>query len=238
MLKHSVEWNKKLWNEEAFIPEQGEGWSNQWGNSEYQWYITILPRIKKFLPSHTILEIAPGWGRWTRFLLNNCNTYYGIDISEDAIKTCQQRFYFNKNANFILNDGKILKNIKENSIDFIFSMDSLVHVGLDGMESYIKECARVLSSNGYAFIHHSNMNKHINEPNPNGRAPNVDYEIIKQLIQQNNCYTHTQETLTWLQNITNDCFTIFGKQHKQYKFWENTFFNFEIQNSLNISTNY
>ena len=30
-----------------------------------QWFGLIFPRIHAFLPTGTILEIAPGFGRWT-----------------------------------------------------------------------------------------------------------------------------------------------------------------------------
>ena len=43
----------------------GEEWSEGWGGSHAQWYGVVLPRIARFLPASSILEIAPGHGRWT-----------------------------------------------------------------------------------------------------------------------------------------------------------------------------
>ncbi len=40
-------------------PQQGEEWSAAWGSAEAQWYGTIFPRIHAFVPTGTILEIAP-----------------------------------------------------------------------------------------------------------------------------------------------------------------------------------
>lgn len=45
--------------------DSGEEWSAPWGNSAAQWFGTILPRTSQCLPAGTILEIAPGFGRWT-----------------------------------------------------------------------------------------------------------------------------------------------------------------------------
>jgi len=39
----------------------------------------------------------------------------------------------------------------------VFSFDSLVHVEADSISSYLRECARILSPDGAAFIHHSNV---------------------------------------------------------------------------------
>ena len=44
--------------------EAGEEWSQPWGSSAAQWAGTIFPRIRECLPADTILEIAPGFGRW------------------------------------------------------------------------------------------------------------------------------------------------------------------------------
>jgi hypothetical protein len=41
----------------------------------------FYPRIHKYLPAKRILEIAPGFGRWTRFLIPSCEELKGIDLS-------------------------------------------------------------------------------------------------------------------------------------------------------------
>src|SRR4030095_8370524 len=46
---------------------RGEEWSSAWGGSEAQWLGAIFLRIRAFIPTDTILEIAPGFGRWTNF---------------------------------------------------------------------------------------------------------------------------------------------------------------------------
>ena len=38
---------------------------------------TIFPRIRECLPVGTILEIAPGFGRWTHYLKDYCNAAVG-----------------------------------------------------------------------------------------------------------------------------------------------------------------
>src|SRR2546425_3674057 len=53
-------------------PQAGEEWSERWGGSEMQWRGCLLPRLHSFVPCESILEIAPGFGRWTHFLKDLC----------------------------------------------------------------------------------------------------------------------------------------------------------------------
>ena len=47
----------------------GAEWSQAWGSVEQECAHTFYSRIAAFLPVKSILEIATGYGRWTRFLL-------------------------------------------------------------------------------------------------------------------------------------------------------------------------
>lgn len=157
----SIEWNQDVWNKTYPWPAQGEEWSTVWGGSETQWYSTILPRIRKFLPAGVLLEIAPGYGRWTGYLLPVCDKYVGVDIAEACVNACKHRFSTAENANFFVNDGKSLSMVAERSVDFAFSFDALVHVESDVIDAYMAELSRVLAPDGIAFIHHSNLGAHL-----------------------------------------------------------------------------
>ena len=65
--------NHRLWNDEYSWENGGHEWSAPWGTAVDQWSTTILRRIFPLLPAHTILEIAPGFGRWTPYLIRNSN---------------------------------------------------------------------------------------------------------------------------------------------------------------------
>ena len=49
-----------------------------------------------------------------------------------------------------------LPMVEDQSIDFAFSFDSLVHVESDVLMGYLAELARTLKPEGVAFLHHSN----------------------------------------------------------------------------------
>lgn len=153
----SVEENKAAWDAEYPWEQQGDEWSRAWGGVHMQWYGAILPRIKAFVPTGTILEIAPGFGRWTQFLKELCGALIAVDLSEKAITACRQRFASNPNVTLYVNDGKSLDMVPDGTIDFAFSFDSLVHVDADVIETYLAQLAHKLTPDGVAFLHHSNL---------------------------------------------------------------------------------
>ena len=153
----SVDWNKRIWDEKHHWDLHGDEWSSAWKNSEMQWYFSIFPRIHKFLPAKSILELGPGHGRWSQFLSHNCHELHLVDLSQSCIEFCRKRFQSDNNIYCYTNDGFSLDMIKNNSIDFVFSFDSLVHVEENVIDSYLNHISLKLTKNGLGFIHHSNL---------------------------------------------------------------------------------
>jgi ubiquinone/menaquinone biosynthesis C-methylase UbiE len=140
--------------------EPGEKWSEPWGTSAARWYGAIFPRIHHCLPTNTILEIAPGFGRWTHYLKDYCEHLCVVDRAERQIEACRQRFAGDSRLSYHVNDGRSLKMIPDGSIDFIFSFDSLVHVRREIIETYVRQFAAKLKRDGMGFIHHSNLGEY------------------------------------------------------------------------------
>ncbi|SRR6266496_4405220 len=153
----SVEENLSVWNGSYDWSQEGDEWSSAWGGPEAEWFGTILPRIHSFIPAGTILEIAPGYGRWTHYLKDHCDELIVVDLSEKCIDACRKRFASSSHIIYHVNDGKSLQMIADKSIDFVFSFDSLVHAEADVVEAYIMQLANKLKENGVGFIHHSNL---------------------------------------------------------------------------------
>ena len=153
----TLEENLSVWGDSYEWVRAGEEWSKAWGSTRMQWYGSILPRISAFVPADSILEIAPGFGRWTNYLKDLCKTIAIVDISEKCIDACRRRFSAEQHISFHVNDGKSLDVVPDGSVDLVFSYDSLVHVEDVIMESYVKEISKKLKKNGVAFIHHSNL---------------------------------------------------------------------------------
>jgi SAM-dependent methyltransferase len=153
----TIDENRREWNERYGWDLGGAPWSKPWGSAEAQWNRCIHPRIAPFLPAPFVLEIAPGYGRWTEFLLGHCDQLVGVDVAANCTEACRQRFAHDPRVRFETNDGRSLPMVADGSVDFAFSFDSLVHVEADAIEGYLTELARVLKPDGVAFIHHSNF---------------------------------------------------------------------------------
>ena len=138
----------------------GRKWSEAWGSSANQWLGTLLPRIERYLPTGTILEIAPGFGRWTSFLRSYCEELVAVDVSEKCVRACRERFAGDDRITFHVNDGTSLDMVEDGSVDFVFSFDSLVHAEADVIAEYLRQISRKLTADGAGFVHHSNAGEY------------------------------------------------------------------------------
>ena len=208
-----LSWNASIWGSIYSWPDSGEEWSSAWGGSESQWFGSILPRLHRFLPTRRILEIAPGFGRWTKFLIPACDEFIGIDFSEKCVDACRSRFAAAKHARFFDNDGHSLAAAPDDSFDLIFSFDSLVHAECDVLQSYVPQILRKLSSTGVAFIHHSNLLAYKDRiSNPHSRAETVSADTVADLIKCSDGTVFIQELTNWGGEHLIDCFTLFARR--------------------------
>jgi hypothetical protein len=233
----TVEQNLEKWNVNYRWPKAGENWSSDWGGSEAQWFGAILPRIHAFIPAGTILEIAPGFGRWTNYLKNYCEHLVLVDLAEKCIRTCQQKFASESNITYNVNDGKSLAMIPENSIDFVFSFDSLVHAEADVIQAYLNQLATKLTPDGVGFIHHSNIGEYrrvfsISERIPgmlrrvlierglvdenHWRAFTVTASLFREYCDQAGLQCVRQEFVNWGTKRLIDCFSLFTPKSSRW----------------------
>lgn len=223
----SIEENRRYWNEVYDWSAAGEEWSAGWGGTEQLWTGSLWPRLRRFLPAPTILELAPGYGRFAPYLMAQCERYLGVDLASQCVEACQAKF---PEGTFAVNDGRSLPMVADASVDFVFSFFSLIHADPDTLESYLREFRRVLKPTGGGFIHHSNLGEH--EPYfrrcerlplplrralfscgfldlPQWRAPGVTLGGVAHLAQQAGLAIVTQEAVNFGSRRTIDAFTSF-----------------------------
>jgi SAM-dependent methyltransferase len=148
--------NLQNWSSGWDWSQSGDEWSRWWGGTPAEWHGVLLPRLHPVVPTGTILEIAPGYGRWTQYLKDLAERLVIVDLTARCIDACRQRFADADNITYHVNDGRSLEMVPDDSIDFAFSFDSLVHAGPDVIGGYVDQLARKLSPDGIGFIHHSN----------------------------------------------------------------------------------
>jgi SAM-dependent methyltransferase len=221
----TLQWNMSAWKKRDWR-DQGENWSRGWGNSAIQWHVGILPRIRAFLPARAILEIAPGYGRWTQFLIPYAQRIFrGVDLAENCAQHCRERFSkAHRNIAFYSNDGISLKAAEAGGgYDFIFSYDSLVHASPEVFESYVPQIMQLLNKNGAAFIHHSNLkaalaaqvvtpDEYLHE-----RDRDVSAESVAGIVMKNNGKMLFQETFPCGEARDIDALSIFTRADSEWK---------------------
>lgn len=155
-----VDQNLEVWNAGWDWSTAGDEWSAWWGGTPALWHGALLPRIHAFVPTGTILEIAPGYGRWTQYLKDICDDLVIVDLTEKCIDACRSRFAEASNIRYHVNDGRSLDMLEDGSVDFVFSFDSLVHAEADVLAAYLTQLGRKLKPDGVGFIHHSNIGEY------------------------------------------------------------------------------
>jgi ubiquinone/menaquinone biosynthesis C-methylase UbiE len=127
------------------------------GGTPQMWSKALEPRLATYLPTGTILELAPGHGRVSQYLKDMCDRLVLVDLAENCIEGCRQRFAGAANIDYYVNDGRSLAMIPDESVDLIVSWDSLVHVEMDVLGGYLSQFRRILKPDGTAWLHHSNL---------------------------------------------------------------------------------
>jgi SAM-dependent methyltransferase len=221
----TVNQNIEAWDESYEWTEQGDEWSRAWGGPAAEWFGTLLPRLRSFVPARTILEIAPGFGRWTQFLKELCDELILVDVSAKCIEACRKRFEGDLRIEYHVNDGRSLSMVADNSIDLAFTFDSLVHVEADVLAEYIEQLGRKITTDGVAFIHHSNMGEYVDPAsgelpvtvkNPHWRALSVSAETVREVCDNQGLSCVSQEIVNWGGEQLIDAITVVARENSRW----------------------
>jgi SAM-dependent methyltransferase len=235
----TVDENVQLWTNPREWLQRGDQWSKRWGGVEAQWFFTVYPRIHAFIPAGTILEIAPGYGRWTDYLRRHAQQLILVDLVPECIEACRQRFAGESHITYHVNDGKSLAMVADESIDFVFSFDSLVHAEADVIAAYLQQLARKLKPDGVGFIHHSNIGdyrkafavfRRLQRPSglrqllrnlrildeDNWRAFSMTAALFEKLCAQAGLQCISQELVNWRSRRLIDTFSTFTRQGSRW----------------------
>jgi len=242
----TLEWNKEKWDSQYNWQLKGEEWSSSWRNSEAQWFSSLYPRIHRFIGCGNILEIASGYGRWSKFLIEYASSNFrGVDLSGECVDYCNANLK-SPNASFILNDGTSLEDVSDIKYDFVFSFDSLVHVNPDVLEKYISQIIPLLNTNGTCFIHHSNFGSIIEKGGINNqhrgythiRDQSTSAKIVRDLVLKHKGRILCQEIIDWGGGEAIDCLTVFSKEGAYPNYVEKQMTNKHFMTEAKIIKNY
>jgi ubiquinone/menaquinone biosynthesis C-methylase UbiE len=152
-LPNTRESNRALWGWHDWS-EDGDEWSNMAVPGWKEGVVANL--LSPFISeTDTVLEIGPGSGRWTQYIVDRAARTILVDITPECIEMCRQRFGDKGNVEFHVNDGKSLRDVKSGVVDKIWSFDVFVHIQPVDVDAYVAEFRRVLKPGGQALIHHA-----------------------------------------------------------------------------------
>ena len=108
-------------------------------------------------PKHVALEIGPGGGRWTRYLVG-FRELYVVDFHAEILGELRRTLSLPK-MRFVQNNGSDFPGIEARSIDFLFSFGCFVHLEQDIIAGYLDSIRYILKPGGNAIIHYSDKSK-------------------------------------------------------------------------------
>lgn len=103
-----------------------------------------------------VIELACGRGRHVQQYVDAAKSITLVDILEENIIFCKERFKGNTKINYYKNNGYDLLELKSDTYTSLFTYDAMVHFELLDVFNYLKETHRVLTRGGRALFHHSN----------------------------------------------------------------------------------
>ena len=137
----------------------------------------VLPYVK---PDHVALEIGPGGGRWTRYLLG-FRKLYVVDYHAELLRELRGRFN-EPNMQFIVNHGTDFPGVPQHSVDYVISVACFVHLEPHLIAAYLKNIAGILRPGGNVFLTYSDKTKVGAQMNPSftENTPTRMNEMIRQ----------------------------------------------------------
>ena len=180
----------------------------EWGDPET---IDPLRYVKDhfllpYVDSNTrIIEIGPGGGRWTRYMLK-ANKIFAVDFYQPILNELARNYNL-PNIQFVKNNGSDFPNIRENSIDFIFSFGTFVHLDFEIIEAYLDNIKPLLKVDANVIIQYSDKTKplgyeRIADSRENRGFSDNDPERMRELIKAHGYTIYEEDTKTmWHSSI-------------------------------------
>jgi phospholipid N-methyltransferase len=132
----------------------------QWGDPNQQPFLRFCREqyIQPYVNlGHTALEIGPGGGRWTRYLLS-FQRLFVIDPHKELLVELTRKFQV-PHLVAVQNSGTDLPGIPANSIDFIFSFGVFVHLDVPIIAEYLRSLLTVVKESANIVIQYSDKTK-------------------------------------------------------------------------------
>lgn len=173
----------------------------QWGDPDVAPPLRFI-RDRYVLPyvnaKHNAIEIGPGGGRWTRYLLG-FGKIYVVDYHSELLKELRKNFDM-RNIIFIKNNGTDFPGIKEGSIDYLFSFGTFVHLDKHLIEAYLKNMKPIIEHGANIVIQYSDKTKIMAQLNK-GFSDNTPEEMRRMVLNAGYKILEEDTTTLWHSSV-------------------------------------
>jgi ubiquinone/menaquinone biosynthesis C-methylase UbiE len=156
---HTVEENTAIWDAWDWS-SRGEQWTEDVrlyrGIDPAVWKAQLVDEliVGRVPQDSVVLEIGPGAGRWSEFLLQRARRLILADISSKCVEICRERFGEDPRVELHRIDDGTLSFVGDDVVDVVWAYDVFVHINPQDTDRYLGEIRRVLRSGGTGVIHH------------------------------------------------------------------------------------
>ncbi len=117
---------------------------------------SIFYKMFSLLDLENVIELAVGHGRHVKMYESRAKHIVLVDILQENIDFCKERFKGNPKIEYYCNNGYNLSKLKDGEYSALFTYDAMVHFEMMDIFEYLKDIHRVLRKGGMALFHHSN----------------------------------------------------------------------------------
>ncbi len=174
-------------------------------------------RMFNKLDVSNVIELACGRGRHVQQYYNRAGCIKLVDILQENIDICKNRFskYDNvEKIKYYKNEGFDFRELESDSYSAVFSYDAMVHFEMMDVYSYLCDTYRILMRGGLGLFHHSNYGK---EPEMDFRKTPHDrnymtIDLFRYLASRAGLEIVEQRLIDWDGNKELDCLSLVCKK--------------------------
>lgn len=165
------------------------------------------------LDLQNVIELACGWGRHVPYYVDKAGKVTLVDILEENMSICKDRFSEYSNITYYKNNGYNLEKLSENSYTSLFTYDSMVHFEMMDVYEYLKDIYRVLKKGSKALFHHSNYAEDYMADFAHSSHARcfMSKEIFAYLAVRAGFKVLDQKVIDWYEMKNLDCITLLEK---------------------------
>lgn len=165
------------------------------------------------LDLQNVIELACGWGRHVPHYIDKAGEVTLVDILEENMSICRDRFKEYNSITYYKNNGYNLERLSDNSYTSLFTYDSMVHFEMMDVYDYLKDIYRVLKDGSKALFHHSNYTQDYMADfshSPHARCF-MSKELFAYLAVRAGFKILDQKVIDWYDVKNLDCITLLEK---------------------------